>query len=585
MMPTVSSGSDCWRRSRPPRPRRRRSRRSPSTLAARRAGGRGGAGRAAGSRGGLAAGAGAAGLAASGAALAGQRPAAGRRTAGHLRRAGRRPHLGAAGLPVARETVFLSTEARLEVDAALAPHLEGWGDRRVEAEARKAAYRADPAGLVERRRRAEADRHVGIRPAPETMVRLTALLPVAQGVACYASLSRQADMHPNPDRLGRGQLMADLLIERLTGQHRHAAAVAGGDQPGDDRHQPARPIGRRGLRRTSPPGRLRPGPGLPGPRPRLPNPHGQQRRRARRWIRRLYTKPATGQLVAMESRRRVFTANQQRFLRLRDQTCRTPWCDAPIRHADHIHPWNHDGKTAIANGQGLCQACNHAKQAPGWQARPGPDGDDHHHHPHRAPLPKPRTPAAGIGTHLAARTPGAVPSGAGSRVRGDVCAMAHEHRFQARLEWAGSTAGGYAGYERSHQVTTPPVAGELALSAAPAFRGDAEQRNPEQLVLAAASSCQLLSFLACAARAGIEVLRLHRRRRGRHARDPRTDADHPDHPPADGSPWRRAPTTAPSGGPSSRATTSASSPTPCAARSSSSPRSRRSAADRGERKV
>ena len=51
-------------------------------------------------------------------------------------------------LLVARETVFLSKEDRLEVDAALAPHLEGWGDRRVEAEARKAAYRADPAGLV-----------------------------------------------------------------------------------------------------------------------------------------------------------------------------------------------------------------------------------------------------------------------------------------------------------------------------------------------------------------------------------------------------------------------------------------------------
>ncbi len=83
--------------------------------------------------------------------------------------------------------------------------------------------------------------------------------------------------------------------------------------------------------------------------------------------------------------------------------------------------------------------------------------------------------------------------------------MAYEHRFQARLEWAGSTTGGYTGYERSHQVATPPVAAELALSAAPAFRGDADRRNPEQLVLAAASSCQLLSFLACAARAGIEV--------------------------------------------------------------------------------
>ncbi|GAB2867996.1 OsmC family protein [Nocardioides pacificus] len=46
----------------------------------------------------------------------------------------------------------------------------------------------------------------------------------------------------------------------------------------------------------------------------------------------------------------------------------------------------------------------------------------------------------------------------------------------------------------------------LLLSADPAFRGDAAFPNPEQLLLAAASSCQLLSFLAVAARAGVDVV-------------------------------------------------------------------------------
>jgi hypothetical protein len=32
------------------------------------------------------------------------------------------------------------------------------------------------------------------------------------------------------------------------------------------------------------------------------------------------------------------------------------------------------GATSAANGQGLCQACNLAKQAPGWSARAGPGG-------------------------------------------------------------------------------------------------------------------------------------------------------------------------------------------------------------------
>jgi organic hydroperoxide reductase OsmC/OhrA len=45
----------------------------------------------------------------------------------------------------------------------------------------------------------------------------------------------------------------------------------------------------------------------------------------------------------------------------------------------------------------------------------------------------------------------------------------------------------------------------LTLAADPAFLGDPTLLNPEQLLLLAASSCQLLSFLAVAARARIDV--------------------------------------------------------------------------------
>ena len=92
---------------------------------------------------------------------------------------------------VARETIWLSREDRAVVDAELAPRLETWGDRRVEAETKKAAYRLDPHGFLERIRGAESDRRVSVRPAPEAMARLTALLPVAQGVAAYASLCKR----------------------------------------------------------------------------------------------------------------------------------------------------------------------------------------------------------------------------------------------------------------------------------------------------------------------------------------------------------------------------------------------------------
>ena len=77
----------------------------------------------------------------------------------------------------------------------------------------------------------------------------------------------------------------------------------------------------------------------------------------------------------MDSRRRLFDAGLRRFLVARDGTCRTPWCDAPIRHADHVRPHAAGGLTSDVNGQGLCVRCNLVKEQPGWSAEvmdPGP---------------------------------------------------------------------------------------------------------------------------------------------------------------------------------------------------------------------
>jgi hypothetical protein len=261
---------------------------------------------------------------------------------------------------VARETAWLSREHRAVVDAQIAPRLEALGDKRVEVETKRAAYRLDPTGLVDRLRHAENERRVTLRPAPDAMTRLTALLPVAQGVAVIAALGREADTNvATGDERGRGQVMADTLVERVTGQTRAAdvavevtlvidadTLLAGGTEPAL----------------------------LEG----VPLPAGTardlvlQRGDAPTWLRRLYTHPDTGELITMDSRRRLFTPAQRKFIALRDQTCRTPWCEAPIRHADHIRPVEHGRATSIDNADGLCAACNHAKQAPDWHARPGP---------------------------------------------------------------------------------------------------------------------------------------------------------------------------------------------------------------------
>lgn len=85
----------------------------------------------------------------------------------------------------------------------------------------------------------------------------------------------------------------------------------------------------------------------------------------------------------------------------------------------------------------------------------------------------------------------------------------HVHRYAASCTWAGTTALGYDGYDRAHGAHAPPATLPLTLSADPAFGGDPQLLNPEQLVVLAAASCQLLSFLAVAARARIDVVGYH----------------------------------------------------------------------------
>ena len=79
------------------------------------------------------------------------------------------------------------------------------------------------------------------------------------------------------------------------------------------------------------------------------------------------------------------------------------------------------------------------------------------------------------------------------------------HVYDTHLIWDGSTEGGYRAYPRVHRASAPPATAEVALSADPHFRGDADRLNPEQLVVMAASSCQLLSFLSVAARRDVVV--------------------------------------------------------------------------------
>jgi Domain of unknown function (DUF222) len=271
---------------------------------------------------------------------------------------------------IVRESACLDVEDRRTLDTELCgdpANLDGVGEARVAASAKAIAYRLDPHAVVERAAKAETERMVSIRPAPDTMTYLTALLPVAQGVSVYAALRRAADSCT--DERSRGQVMADTFVERVTGRSAAIATpiavnlVVTADTLLGDASVPA-DIGGYGP--------------IPAAVARGLVLDAVTDTRSRATLRRLYANPDSGALVTMESRARRFPRGLAAFIGLRDQRCRTPYCDAPIRHHDHAQPWARGGPTTAANGLGLCEQCNYIKEVAGWKAETSID-ENHRH--------------------------------------------------------------------------------------------------------------------------------------------------------------------------------------------------------------
>ncbi|WP_460353760.1 HNH endonuclease signature motif containing protein [Mycobacterium sp. ZZG] len=260
---------------------------------------------------------------------------------------------------IVRESACLSVQHRRQLDEELCAdpsRLTGWGNKRVEAEAKKITARLDAAAVVARINRSAADCAVSCRPAPNTMVYVTVRLPLAQGVGLYAACKRAADT--SGDGRPRGQVMAETIYERVTG---HPAAgpvpialnlvMADTTLAGDDDE-----LG--WLDGYGP---------VPAGFCRALTADAVADAQPKASLRRLYRHPDSGQLVAMESAARIFPKGLAQLLERRDRTCRTPYCNAVIRHHDHAIPDRAGGPTSARNGLGMCEACNYAKEAPGWQ--------------------------------------------------------------------------------------------------------------------------------------------------------------------------------------------------------------------------
>lgn len=86
--------------------------------------------------------------------------------------------------------------------------------------------------------------------------------------------------------------------------------------------------------------------------------------------------------------------------------------------------------------------------------------------------------------------------------------MIRRHSYAVKVEWTGNTGAGtvnYRAYTRSHVIRIADKP-DLLGSADPAFRGDFQKHNPEELLVASLSACHMLWYLHLCADAGIVVV-------------------------------------------------------------------------------
>ncbi len=290
--------------------------------------------------------------------------------------------------------------------------LQGKGFKRLQSDIRDLVQALEPETSRARAERAARSRHVRMEPLDDGMARVTAVLRGIDAVGLMHSLRTRAEsLRASGARDSVSALEADLLVDDALRTARHDGHSTGRDQIADDAETswPERPrlrpgldvgivitdtalLGRDDAAETAelegygtipahivrdsllgqPPGHLR----------SCEDEHPDQVVSA--FFRRLYRSPRTHELVAMESRARAFPAGLARMIRWRDTTCRTPWCNATIRHSDHVVPHHRGGSTSFANGQGLCARCNLLKEHGLWvlsplsRSRTGDDASESH---------------------------------------------------------------------------------------------------------------------------------------------------------------------------------------------------------------
>ncbi|MFF5791185.1 DUF222 domain-containing protein [Paeniglutamicibacter sp. NPDC012692] len=269
---------------------------------------------------------------------------------------------------IVRETSEFDPMVQEIIDREMAGQpgkLDGVGSKELMARVKRLALAFD--NTIEMNKSAEAlrKRFISVRMAPGGFMRISGSLPMEQGVALNEALVAAAAKKRSPeDRRTDMQVKADTLVERVTGQTRANGTPLMVNLVMTDRTL---------MQGDSEPAYLNGYGTIPAGYARYlvagdPN-HSPKESKAQVWIRRLFTAPSSGELVAMESSKRILPKQLKRMIAIRDQFCRTPYCDAPIRHYDHVQQVAMGGRTMAVNGDGRCAWCNYTKETEGWHER------------------------------------------------------------------------------------------------------------------------------------------------------------------------------------------------------------------------
>ncbi|WP_139320510.1 HNH endonuclease signature motif containing protein, partial [Saccharomonospora sp. CUA-673] len=270
---------------------------------------------------------------------------------------------------VVEVTGVLSDEHAREVDSLLVDKLASaaetmWLPHNLVRAVRRLVDKVDPAGRVERARKADEGRKVTLEHGENCQSRLVTTMRSEVAAACYArvdSLARQRkrDGHKRSYDQLRADVVADLLLGNDPGAKTpEVAAVVYVHMPVDT----ALSMSESGAELDG----YGPIPGAIG-REIATNPKSTWRK--------VLCDPATGDPVDLGRSRYRPTATIREAMRVRDRECVVPWCHRPARHCDtdHEQEWARDnGPTSLANLTARCRRHHRMKNTRGWTTTHNP---------------------------------------------------------------------------------------------------------------------------------------------------------------------------------------------------------------------